>query len=273
MRASRRSSASSGPVPITPPSSAASCCPRERTTPKPVWAVPGSMPRTTTIPLILRGEADASIAVPARVSEPDWDAEGLLDGLEGKDREARIAILRELHADGVPLDELRKAVRGGPADVPAGRARARARSRATARARSPRRAGSTSTSSRGSGRRSGWRPPTRTTSSTASATSRPRSGSSSSSTPACLPRASSTWRACSASRSSRVAEASRFLIGQSFLGPDSTEYDVAQQARLARPLADLMEPTLAYVFDLQLVDQLRHEVADRVATSPPGSAR
>ncbi len=62
---------------------------------------------------------------------------------------------------------------------------------------------------------------------------------------------------------SRVAEASRFLIGQSFLGPESTEYDVAQQARLARPLADLMEETLAYVFGLQLVDQLRHEVADR----------
>jgi adenylate cyclase len=61
---------------------------------------------------------------------------------------------------------------------------------------------------------------------------------------------------------SRVAEASRFVIGQSFLGPESTEYDVAQQARLARPLADLMEETLAYVFDLQLVDQLRHEVAD-----------
>ncbi len=60
---------------------------------------------------------------------------------------------------------------------------------------------------------------------------------------------------------SRVAEASRFVIGQSFLGPESTEYDVAQQARLARPLADLMEETLAYVFDIQLVDQLRHEVA------------
>jgi adenylate cyclase len=62
---------------------------------------------------------------------------------------------------------------------------------------------------------------------------------------------------------SRVAEASRFVMGQAFLGPESTEYDVAQQARLARPLADLMEETLAYVFDLQLVDQLRHEVADR----------
>jgi len=62
---------------------------------------------------------------------------------------------------------------------------------------------------------------------------------------------------------SRVAEASRFLVTQSFLGPDATEYDVAQQARIAPPLADLMESTIAYVFGIQLVDQLRHEVADR----------
>src|SRR6186997_171718 len=109
MRASRRSSASSGPVPITPPSSAASCCPRESTTPNPVWAVPGSMPRTTTIPVILRGKADAFHRLGA-VTEPDWEGEGLLEGLEGAHRDARLAILRDLHADGVPLDELRGAV-------------------------------------------------------------------------------------------------------------------------------------------------------------------
>jgi adenylate cyclase len=45
--------------------------------------------------------------------EPDWDGEGLLEGLEGKHREARITILRDLHADGVSLDELRKAVAEG----------------------------------------------------------------------------------------------------------------------------------------------------------------
>ena len=42
--------------------------------------------------------------------EPDWASEGLLDGLDGKDRDARIAILRDLHSDGVTLTELRKAV-------------------------------------------------------------------------------------------------------------------------------------------------------------------
>jgi adenylate cyclase len=42
----------------------------------------------------------------------DWDAEGLLDNLpDDRAREARRALLDELHADGVPLEELRAAVR------------------------------------------------------------------------------------------------------------------------------------------------------------------
>jgi adenylate cyclase len=42
----------------------------------------------------------------------DWEAEGLLEGLEGeRARAARRALLDELHGDGVPLDELRRAVR------------------------------------------------------------------------------------------------------------------------------------------------------------------
>jgi adenylate cyclase len=41
----------------------------------------------------------------------DFEAEGLLDGLEDEDaRAARLELLRELHEKGVPLDELRKAV-------------------------------------------------------------------------------------------------------------------------------------------------------------------
>jgi adenylate cyclase len=40
----------------------------------------------------------------------DFEAEGLLDGLEGDALEARRELLAELAADGVPLDELRRAV-------------------------------------------------------------------------------------------------------------------------------------------------------------------
>jgi adenylate cyclase len=43
----------------------------------------------------------------------DFEAEGLLDELEGKAREDRLALLEELAADGVSLEELREAVEAG----------------------------------------------------------------------------------------------------------------------------------------------------------------
>jgi adenylate cyclase len=43
----------------------------------------------------------------------DFEAEGLLDDLEGQAREDRLALLRQLHGEGVPLDELHEAVAAG----------------------------------------------------------------------------------------------------------------------------------------------------------------
>jgi adenylate cyclase len=43
----------------------------------------------------------------------DFEAEGLLDDLEGEAREARLALLEELAADGATLEELRDAVAAG----------------------------------------------------------------------------------------------------------------------------------------------------------------
>jgi adenylate cyclase len=43
----------------------------------------------------------------------DFEAEGLLDGLEGEARAARLALLEELEAEGVPTQELRDAVAAG----------------------------------------------------------------------------------------------------------------------------------------------------------------
>jgi adenylate cyclase len=43
----------------------------------------------------------------------DFEAEGLLEGLEGEEREARLALLRDLAEDGAGLDELREAVAAG----------------------------------------------------------------------------------------------------------------------------------------------------------------
>lgn len=41
--------------------------------------------------------------------EPDWEAEGLTEGLYGSAKEDRLALLRELWRSGVPLDEIRQA--------------------------------------------------------------------------------------------------------------------------------------------------------------------
>ena len=51
------------------------------------------------------------------MSEPppeiDFEAEGLLDGLEGEQRAERIALLQQLAADGVPLSELKRTTAAG----------------------------------------------------------------------------------------------------------------------------------------------------------------
>ena len=44
------------------------------------------------------------------MSAADWEGEGLLEGLEGEARDARVSLLDELHDDGASLDELRRAV-------------------------------------------------------------------------------------------------------------------------------------------------------------------
>src|SRR5688500_981805 len=43
----------------------------------------------------------------------DFDAAGLLDGLTGAERDARLALLRRLHDDGCTLEELRAAAEAG----------------------------------------------------------------------------------------------------------------------------------------------------------------
>jgi adenylate cyclase len=43
----------------------------------------------------------------------DFEGEGLLDGVEGEAREARLQLLESLAAEGVPLEELREAVAAG----------------------------------------------------------------------------------------------------------------------------------------------------------------
>lgn len=64
----------------------------------------------------------------------DFEAEGLLEGVEGDARDARLALLEQLAADGVPLEELREAVEAGRlALIPVERALAGDGERYTAR--------------------------------------------------------------------------------------------------------------------------------------------
>jgi adenylate cyclase len=48
--------------------------------------------------------------VTSAADRPDFEAVGLLEGLEGEARQARLELLQHLHREGVPLEELRKAV-------------------------------------------------------------------------------------------------------------------------------------------------------------------
>jgi adenylate cyclase len=198
------------------------------------------------------------------VSEPDWEAEGLLGGLEGKDREARSSLLGELHSAGVSLEELRSAV----ADerlifLPVERALGE----------EPR------YSPRQIAEETGldfdfltrqWQAlglPVRPDDEIAYSerdleAARRLKGF----LDVGLPEDGVIEMARVLGQSmARVAEASRFLIGTTLLSPGSTEYDIARQGMYARPLVDLMEPTLAYVFGMQLMEQVRHEVFDRTA--------
>jgi adenylate cyclase len=196
------------------------------------------------------------------VSEPDWDAEGLLDGLEGRDRQARIAVLHDLHADGVPLAELRRAV-----------AEDRLMFLPVERALGEK----PQYSARDVAERSGldydlltlqWQALGLPVADPDEVAYGERDLEAAKRIKLFRDAGVSEQDVVDMARVlgqalARVAEASRFLVAQAFLEPDATEYDVAQQARIAPPLAELMESTIAYVFGLQLVDQLRHEVADR----------
>jgi adenylate cyclase len=44
------------------------------------------------------------------MSDVDWEKEGLLEGVDGEERDARVELLEQLHDSGVDLDELRTAV-------------------------------------------------------------------------------------------------------------------------------------------------------------------
>jgi adenylate cyclase len=196
------------------------------------------------------------------MSEPDWAAEGLLDGVPDAGRDARIALLRDLHADGVSLDELQRAA-----------AERRLMFLPVERALGD----ELVYSAREVSERTGvdydlltkqWQALGLTISDPDDIAYGERDVEAAQRIKLFLdaglpPEGVVDMARVLGQALAQVAEASRFLMARSFLAADADEHEVAQQARLARPMADLMEPTLAYVYGRQLVQQLRHEVADR----------
>ena len=144
----------------------------------------------------------------------DFEAEGLLEGLEGEEREARLALLRELAEDGVGLEELREAVAAGRLPLlPVERALVRDGPRYTAR-RSPSRSGlELKLLQRSTARARVCRCRTRRsavlTEDDVEAAQAPRRRSA---TPGSPRRTCSRWRGRSGWRARRIAEANRELI-------------------------------------------------------------
>ena len=192
----------------------------------------------------------------------DWEAEGLLDGLEGENRAARVKLLDELHASGYAVEELRDAAREGrlmfiPLERALGEEPVYSASEVA--------------------ERSGldYEFMTRQWQALGLPAADPdvvaygeRDLEAARRVKRFLDAGLDPEGVIEMARviglsMSRVAEASRYLIARTFLAGGATEYDVAQQGKLVRPLTELMEPTLGHVFSLQLVEQLRHEVMDR----------
>lgn len=196
------------------------------------------------------------------MGELDWQAEGLLEDLEGEAREARIALLSELHADGVPVEDLRQALEERRlALLPFERVLGE----------------EPHYSANDIARLTGldydflsaqWRAlglPARDPDEVAYGerdleAARRVKGFLDQGLPAegIVEMARVLGQALA-----QVAEASRFLIGTTLARRGTGEREVVSQAQLVEPLVGLLAPTLGYVYGIQLVEQLRHEAMDQ----------
>jgi adenylate cyclase len=193
--------------------------------------------------------------------EPDFAAEGLLKGLRGKKREARLDLLRQLHQAGVPLDELRKAAAEERlALLPVEMVLAR-EGRYSARGIAEE-TGQDEEAMRRQRQALGlpWVPDPDAkvfTEADLDAARRARAfaeaGFSEDST---LEVSRVIGEAMS-----RVAAAIRNLVAESLLQPGDTERDVGlRYAEVARETAPLLGPVLEYVLNQHLVEQIRDDV-------------
>ena len=191
----------------------------------------------------------------------DFEAEGLLDDLEGEQREARRALLEELAGDGVPFEELRAAAAAGRlALLPVERALAGQGPRHTARE-----------VAEASGVELADLARLRTalgvsipdpddralTQADIDAARRLKAFQEVGLPPGEFLKVARTIGMAMA----RIAEANRSLVVRTVLRPGDTERDLALRlADTARQLMPLVGPSLGYALQLHLLDQIRRDV-------------
>ncbi|MGE5408694.1 MAG: adenylate cyclase regulatory domain-containing protein [Syntrophothermus sp.] len=191
----------------------------------------------------------------------DFEAEGLLDDLEGEAREARLGLLRQLREEGVPLEELRDAVAAGRLMLlPTERALAGDGPRYTAREIAERSGIELELLQRfraALGVPYGDPDERAATEGDLEAALRTKAL-----LDAGLPSDGLLQTARTVGMgTARIAQANRELTIRSLTRPGDTERDVANRFALAaRHLLPLVGPTLVYAFQLNLLEQVRRDV-------------
>jgi adenylate cyclase len=205
----------------------------------------------------------------------DFEAEGLLDGVEGEARAARLELLGKLAAEGVPLEELREAVEGGRLVLlPVERALAGEGARYTPREVAEKAGLELEILQRTSAAFGVPYPDPDERSVTEAdleAAKRikafydiglPEEG---------MMQVARTVGMATA----RIAEANRDLVTRTLMQPGDTERDLALRfAAAAEHMLPLFEPTLAYAFRAHMLEQIRRDVigATELAAGQPGTA-
>lgn len=195
------------------------------------------------------------------MSEIDYEAEGLLEGLDGPAREARLRLLSELAADGVGLEELRDAAAEGRlALLPVERVLG-GEGRYTAD-QVAQRAGLEPEFLRRQWRANGLAVPaddvaafTERDLEAAQRVAAMRAGG--------LPDEGILEVARVLGMAmSQLAAATRGLVGEAFVRPGGDEYEIAKRLEhAAASLAPMLGESLSYLLDLHLREQIRHDPA------------
>jgi adenylate cyclase len=210
-------------------------------------------------------------AMSARI---DFAAEGLLNGLDGEERESRLALLERLEADGVELEELRSAVADGRLALLPLERMLSGRPRYTT-VEVAERSGVPIEELERQWRSLGLAVPGRDevvmSGEDLDAADRMREILDTGLDPEQLAELSRTIAAAM----SQFAAASRQVVGQIFVGEGGTEGEVSDRVkRGAGGLIPTVGPTLDYVYRLHLREQLRHAAFDEggeggVVAGPP----